>query len=120
MRARGPSNEERLALDFITVTATGAAINAPCFIYAVDWTVTDSSVSALFSLTDSTSTADMFKDTARWDMKLGMTVASGATDVHDNFSWNANGGPPIAIQNGLYWCLSTGVRSVSVSYLAAS
>lgn len=116
MRARGLSNAERLAVDLICVTATGAVVAAPCFVYAVEWTLTDSSVSGLFSIGDTTSTADLVKESTRLDLKVGMTVASGATDSHDNFTFN----PPVAIQNQLFFSNATGIGSVSVTYLAAS
>lgn len=115
-RTRGPSDAERLALDFITVTATGAVVATPCFLYSMDWTVSDTSVSGLFSIGDTTAAADLVKESARMDMKFGDTVASGCTDVHDNFSFN----PPVYIQNQLFWAVSTGIRSISFSYLAAS
>jgi len=115
-RVRGLNDSERLALDLATVTATGAIIAAPVFLYAVEWTLTDSSVSGLFSIGDTTANTDLVKESTRFDLKENMTVASGASDLHDNFAFN----PPVYIANQLFFANATGIRSVSVSYLAAS
>lgn len=116
MRARGPSDAERLALDFITVTATGTVISAPCFIYSMDYTLSDTSVSGLFSFGDTTASADLAKESTRMDIKSNCTVASGTEDLHDNWTFM----PPLIIQNTLCFNVATGIRSVSFSYLAAS
>lgn len=116
MRARGPSDAERLALDFVTVTATGTVIASPCFVYSMDYTLSDTSVSGLFSFGDTSASADLVKESSRMDIKTNCTVASGTEDVHDNWTFN----PPLIIQTTLCFNIATGIRSVSFSYLSAS
>lgn len=115
-RRRGVSNAERLALDMFNVTATGTVVAASVFVYSVAFTLSDSTTSGKFSLGDSTASADLLKETSRIDFKVGSANASGQGSVIEQYSYN----PPLFIANNLCWTVSTGIASVSISYLAAS
>lgn len=115
-RRRGLGDADRLAVDLATVTATGAIVAAPCFVYSIDFSLSDATVSANMSIGDTTAAADLVKESTRLDLKIGTAGASGNVDCHDNLIFN----PPIYIANQLFFANSTGVASVSVAYLAAS
>lgn len=115
-RRRGPSNMERLAFDMANVTATGAVVAAPCFVYACDFTLTDGTTTGKFSIGDTTAAADLVKESTRLDFKIGTAGSSGNSDCHDLLQFN----PPVYIANQLFFANATGVNSVSVAYLAAS
>lgn len=115
-RRRGLANADRLALDLATVTATGAVVASPCFVYAIHSTLSNSTVSGSFSIGDTTAAADLVLEKTRIDMKFGSSAASANSEWHSPRYYN----PPLYIANQLFFANSTGMASVSVEYLAAS
>lgn len=114
-RRRGLGNAERVALDLKNVTATGAVVAAPCFVYSLDVMLSDQTVSGKLSIGDTTAASDLVLESTRLDFKLSEGAASALCDrVQRNFF------PPLFIANQLFFANSTGINSVSVSYLAAS
>lgn len=120
-RFRGAGDIERLAVDFTSVTATGAVVSAPCFLYSVYATLDATSATGKLSFSDTTAAADVPLEATRWDLKFGSSAASANSEFHNLRYFSAIGdGPPIAIQRQLFYALSTGITSFSCTYLAAS
>lgn len=115
-RRRGPGDAERLALDFNSVSATGAVNSFATFLYYLDFVVTDGTTTGMFSIADTTASTDIPAETARYAFKVGTAASSGNSDNHDMFYFN----PPLYFSRQLFWGVSTGITSVSVGYLAAS
>lgn len=115
-RRRNPNNAERLASDLANVTATGAVVAAPCFVWSALITLSDSTTSGRLSLGDTTAAADLVKESTRVDLKVGTAGASG----NANPQTQVNFMPPLNVANQLMFANSTGIASVSVSYIAAS
>lgn len=115
-RIRGLSNAERLASYLANVTATGAVVAAPCVVYRVAFTLSDSTTSGKLSIGDTSAAADLVKESTRFDLKVGTAGASGNVVNQHNLDFN----PPLAIGTQLFWAVSTGIASVSVSYIPAS
>lgn len=114
-RRRGLGNMERVALDIAAVTATGAVVAAPCFVYSLDASLTDTNATGLFSIGDSTAAGDLVKESTKLNFRLG---AGGASAVGHMVTRNFN--PPLYIANQLFFANATGVGHVGVSYIAAS
>jgi len=115
-RRRGLSNQERLATLIATVTATGAVVSAPCFVYAIHSTLNATTATGFLSIGDTTAAADLVLESTRWDMKFGTSGVSGQTldYVPRQFM------PPLYISKQLFFANSTGINSVSVQYIPAS
>lgn len=114
-RRRGPSNAERLALDIGAYTATGTIISGPVFLFSVDASLSNTNATGRFSIGDSSASADLVLESTRLDFRLGNGGTSAMGDrVMRNFI------PPISIPQTLIWANSTGIGSVSVSYVAQS
>lgn len=115
---RGLNNSERFALDLKNVTATGAVVDVPCYIYAIYCSIDDSTTSGKLSVGNTTAVADLVKESTRIDFKVGTAGASG------NFIGDGvlrkHSSPPLYCQDGFYWAVSTGIDSVSVEYFPAS
>lgn len=112
-RRRGPSNENRFSVFMANATSTGAVVASPCFVYCLDYVVTDGTTSALFTIADTTAAADATKETASFRFKLGTALSSGNSDNHEPIYFY----PPINVQNQLFWAASTGISSVNVNVL---
>ena len=115
-RRRGLGDAERLALDIATVTATGAVVATPCFVYAIHSTLTNSTTSGSLSIGNTTAAGDLVLESTRFDMKFGSSAASANSEWHYPRMFN----PPLYVPNQLFFANSTGIASVSVTYLAAS
>lgn len=115
-RRRGLGDADRLALDLANATATGAIVAAACFVYTMEFTLSDGTTSGKLSFGDTTAAADLVKETTRWDVKIGTAGASGNGDNHDQLYFM----PPLYIANQLFFANSTGITAASVSYIAAS
>lgn len=113
-RFRGAGDVERLAVDFTTVTATGAVLAFPAVVYAINAILSASTTSGMISLADTTAAADVGLESVRWDFKFGSAAASSNSEWHYPRMFT----PPIAIQRQLFAAVSTGIQSVSVSYYA--
>lgn len=112
---RGMANSERLALNLANVTATGAVVAAPCYVYTLDASLSDTNATGVLSVGDSSAAGDLVKESTRLDFRLGNGGASAAGGILvRNFI------PPLYIATQLFFANSTGVNKVSVSYLAAS
>lgn len=112
-RRRGPSNENRFAVYMANATSTGAIVSAPCFVYCMDFTVSDGTTSALFAFADTTAATDVTKETAKFMIKMGTALSSGNSDNHEPIYFN----PPLNIANQLFWASATGIASVNVNVL---
>ena len=111
---RGLSNQERLAVDIKNVTATGAIVAAPCYLYWVTCSIDDSTTSGLFSIGNTSAAADLIKESTRIDLKFGTAGASGNCNEQRQLIFS----PPVYIETQLFYTLSTGIDAVSVGYLA--
>lgn len=118
-RFRGAGDIERLAVDFTTVTATGAVISAPCLLYSVYATLNATSATGKLSFADTTAAADVPLESTRWDLKFGSSAASANSEFHNLRYFNTIGeGAPVSIQRQLFYALATGIDSFSCTYLA--
>lgn len=115
-RRRGLGNADRLALDIANVTATGAVVAAPCFVYEIIATLTNSTTSGRLSIGDTTAAGDLVLEKTRVDLKIGSAAASGNSMWMNPRYFN----PPLYVANQLFFANSTGIASVSVQYIAAS
>lgn len=110
-RRRGPGNLDRFVVYMTNSTATGALVAAPCFLYSLDFKLSDGTTSGLLSFADTTAAGDVVLETARWDVKIGTAGASGNSDNHDPIAFN----PPLNFQRNLYWANSTGIAAVNAT-----
>lgn len=115
-RRRGMSNQERLGGFLLNVTSTGTALAAPCFVYAVQSTLTATTATGSFSFGDSSASADLVKESTKWNMKFGTAGVSGQSEDHLIRQFM----PPIYISQNLIWANATGINSVSFEYIPAS
>lgn len=75
---RGPNNEERLALDLVTVTADSSLVLQPCFVYSVWASLLDTNVTGHFALADSSASGSCGNESAKIHMKIGCGGVSAA------------------------------------------
>lgn len=110
---RGASNQDRLALDIVHVSADASLVLAPCFLYAINVALIDTSATGKVVIADSSASGDALNESAKWVFKLGPLGASGGTS-----------GTPVVFQKPVYIqkTLVADITNaeVSVQYLAAS
>lgn len=116
---RGLSNQDRLGVNMVAVTAAGYVLGAnartPLFLYSVAVSKRNATASAQIILADTTSSGDTVADAILIVNLQGSTNATGGGE--NNFTQNFN--PPVYIQDGLDLDITT-TADVSVSYLEAS
>lgn len=116
-RRRGLSNQERLASFLVNVTATGAVLSTPAFVYSLQCTLNATTATGLLCIADTTAAGDVALEGAgRWDWKLGCAGVSGQTSdaLIRQFM------PPLYVGRSLYFANSTGINSVSIQYIPVS
>jgi hypothetical protein len=112
---RGLTASERVSADFVNVTSTGTVLPFPCYVYRIALTLSDSTTSGKLSIGDSTASADLVKESTRLDLKVGTAGASGNANPQTVLELH----PPLNIANQLFFNNSTGIASVSVTYISA-
>lgn len=113
-RRRGLGGGDRLALDIQGFTATGAVFTAPMFLYSIDASLSNTIATGLFTIGDSTASGDVQADGNYMEFRIPATTSGGGAMVTRNFM------PPLFISKQLNIVNSTGIGSVSISYLSAS
>lgn len=113
---RGMSNGDRFAVDMACVTATGAVVNVPCYVYSIIARIEDSTTSGLGLVGNTTAVADLVKESTKISFKIGNAAATANSTPIDQMRFI----PPLYCQNGLYFAASTGITAISVAYFPAS
>src|SRR3990167_9822635 len=104
---RGPANSERLAVDMVSVTASGleAVKTAPCFLYKVILTEAVGTANQYANVADATSSGTI----QSFQIALG---SGGAGDVRTKtLEFN----PPLFMQKGIF-CSSTAMVTGTLSF----
>lgn len=112
---RGLGNQERLAIDSTHASASVTLVSAPCFLYGVVVSKTDTNATGLATLNDVSASGDVAADinkTLRVKLSAGGVSAEGESAINIPFD------PPIFIAKTLAVAITN--AEVTVRYLAAS
>lgn len=111
---RGLQNAERFALDTVHSTASNSPVLAPCFVYNVVVSLTDTSVTGSLTLADSSASGDAAKEPAKlMQIKLGPGALSASSHP-----FAVRFTPPVYVAQTLVCAITN--ASVAVQYIAAS
>jgi len=112
---RGLTNQDRLGVNAVAVTAAGFIKNTPLFLYSLIVSKRNATASAQVIIADTTASGDTVADAIVIVNMASVDNATGGGDANFNHNWN----PPIYIKNGLDADI-TNTADISVSYLEAS
>lgn len=112
-KRRGMNGQERFALDFSAVTADGALVSAPCYVYSILISPLDTNVTGLAIVADTSAAADAVKETAQVAAKTGAGGTSAGGGINVDLKFN----PPLYCAVALYADITN--TRVAASYALA-